>query len=164
MGKYQPTANKSRIKEARIHAQKKTYDYQERCEKSRRLFREKVAAYRPEDLVYMDESGINSNESYPYGWSQKGERVHSYRPGKRRKRLSIVGALCQNKFWDLMVDRGYCTAKVNEEWVRYFLLPHRRPGQVIIMDNAPFHNSNEIRKQLSQAGVSCSSYLAIHQT
>ncbi|MFB2983903.1 transposase [Microseira sp. BLCC-F43] len=55
----------------------------------------------------MDESGIDSNENYPYGWSKKGQRFHSSRPGFRRDRLSIIGALCKNKLLDTMVYQGY---------------------------------------------------------
>lgn len=100
----------------------------------------------------MDESGIDSNETYPYGWSKKGQRFHSSRPGKRRDRLSIVGALWKEKLLAPMVYQGYCTAKVIAAWLSHFLLPKLRPGQVIIMDNAPFHNSNEIKQLVEEAG------------
>lgn len=100
----------------------------------------------------MDESGIDSNESYPYGWCEKGKRFHSLRPGKRGDRLSIVGALCEDKFFAPMVYRGYCTAKVIEGWLEKFLLPQVQDGQVIIMDNAPFHNSTKIRELIEKAG------------
>ncbi|NES85351.1 MAG: hypothetical protein F6K10_30250 [Moorea sp. SIO2B7] len=54
--------------------------------------------YRPEQRIYIDESGIDSNEIPAYGWCQKGERFVGKRPGKRQKRLSMIGALCQGKF------------------------------------------------------------------
>lgn len=100
----------------------------------------------------MDESGINNNESYPYGWSKKGERLYSMRPGKRQDRLSIIGALCEHKFMAPMVYQGYCTAKVIEAWLEKCLLPEVEAGQVIIMDNAPFHNSRRIRELIEKAG------------
>lgn len=100
----------------------------------------------------MDESGIDSHETYPYGWSKKGQRFHSSRPGKRRDRLSIIGALWQEKLLAPMVYQGYCTAKVIEAWLSHFLLPKLRPGQVIIMDNAPFHNSHKIKEIIEEAG------------
>lgn len=100
----------------------------------------------------MDESGIDSNENYPYGWCEKGERFHSVRPGKRRERLSIIGALLESEFFAPMVYQGYCTAKVIEAWLLKFLLPSLKPGQVIIMDNAPFHNSCRIKELIENAG------------
>lgn len=62
----------------------------------------------------MDESGIDNNESFPYGWCEKGKRLHSLRPGKRGERLSIIGALSEHQFFAPMVYQGYCTAKVIE--------------------------------------------------
>ncbi len=74
------------------------------------------------------------------------------RPGKRQKRLSLIGALCQGKFFAPLVYQGYCTARLIETWLENFLLPEVQPGQVIIMDNAPFHNSNKIREIIEKAG------------
>ncbi|GET37947.1 hypothetical protein MiSe_27010 [Microseira wollei NIES-4236] len=98
-----------------------------------------------EQLIYMDESGINNNETATYAWCKKGKRYHDTRPGKRRYRLSIIGTLSNGKFFDPMVYQGYCTAKVIETWLEKCLLPQVKVGQVIIMDNAPFQNSKKIR-------------------
>ena len=100
----------------------------------------------------MDESGINSNESYAYGWSKKGERYYDSRPGKNRERLSIIGALCQGKFLAPLVYQGYCSAQLIESWLQKLLLPQLQPGQVIVMDNAPFHKSRKIRELIEEAG------------
>jgi transposase len=51
-----------------------------------------------------------------------------------------------------MVYQGYCTAQVIESWLEQFLLPQVTQGQVIVMDNAPFHNSRKIRELIEQAG------------
>lgn len=39
-----------------------------------------------------------------------------------------------------------------EAWLDKFLLPQVQPGQVIVMDNAPFHNSRKIRQLIEKAG------------
>ena len=51
-----------------------------------------------------------------------------------------------------MVYQGYCNAKLISAWLQKFLLPQLLPGQVIIMDNAPFHNSGKIREIIEEAG------------
>jgi transposase len=51
-----------------------------------------------------------------------------------------------------MVYQGYCTTKVIEAWLAKFLLPLVRAGQVIVMDNAPFHNSGKIKEIIAEAG------------
>ncbi|OJJ15010.1 hypothetical protein BI308_24630 [Roseofilum reptotaenium AO1-A] len=80
------------------------------------------------------------------------ERFVGNRPGKRQKRLSLIGALCQNEFLAPFVYQGYCTARLIEAWLEKVLLPEVEPGKVIIMDNAPFHNSKKIREIIEQAG------------
>ncbi|MBD2547820.1 MULTISPECIES: hypothetical protein [Planktothricoides] len=42
------------------YTRKKTYGYQERDELERKAFLEKIASSEPEQLIYMDESGINA--------------------------------------------------------------------------------------------------------
>jgi transposase len=37
-------------------------------------------------------------------------------------------------------------------WVKDFLLPELKPGQVLIMDNAAFHKSQETKKLIETAG------------
>jgi transposase len=51
-----------------------------------------------------------------------------------------------------MVYQGYCTCKLIESWLDNFLLPLLKPGQVIIMDNASFHKSRQIREKIEKAG------------
>jgi len=37
-----------------------------------------------EDLVYIDQSGMDNRDIYEYGWGLKGQRIYGQRPGKKR--------------------------------------------------------------------------------
>lgn len=37
-------------------------------------------------------------------------------------------------------------------WLKDFLIPELKPGQVVIMDNATFHKAEESRKLIEKAG------------
>jgi len=100
----------------------------------------------------MDESGINNNEARPRGYAFKGHRLFSTRPGHRTERISIIGALNQNKLLAPFVFNGTCTARVIEAWLEKILLPNLPSGKVIVMDNAPFHNSQKIKALIENAG------------
>lgn len=132
--------------------EKKTLDYIERSPEARQKFQVKLTQYAPQQIVYIDESGINNSETSTHGWCQEGKRFHGTRPGKRRDRLSLIGALCEHQFFAPMVYQGYCTAKLIETWLENCLLPNLREGQVVVMDNAPFHNSRRIRELIEEAG------------
>ncbi|WP_051021068.1 transposase [Synechococcus sp. PCC 6312] len=43
-------------------------------------------------LVYIDETGFDTNPTCIYGWSKRGQRLFGDQQGKRRKRESLVAA------------------------------------------------------------------------
>jgi transposase len=123
---------------------KKTYGYRERDEDKRREFRAKISQKKPEELVYIDESGMDNREDYGYGWNLKGRRFHDLKSGKRSIRVSIMSALCQGKLVAPLTFEGSCNRLVFEKWLAEKLLPKLKPGQTIILDNATFHKSQKI--------------------
>jgi transposase len=50
------------------------------------------------------------------------------------------------------VFNGYTDAKRFNGWLKKHLLPCLKKGQVIIMDNAAFHKSQEIKNLIEEAG------------
>ena len=78
-----------------LNAYKKTYGYQERDEQQREEFIAQIEQMEPEGLVYLDEAGINSQDSdYPYGYCEEGQRFHALKSGKRQGRVSYMAAWC----------------------------------------------------------------------
>jgi|HubBroStandDraft_3_1064219.scaffolds.fasta_scaffold181866_2 transposase len=108
--------------------------------------------FEPTLVVWLDESGMNGNERYEYGYCEKGERCHGSRPGNRGSRVSMVGALRNNKVIASMVYEGHCNALVFEAYVEHCLLPVLSPGQIIVMDNVSFHYSEKAKKLIEAAG------------
>jgi transposase len=100
----------------------------------------------------MDECGINNNEARLWGYAPVGERLFDVRPGSRAGRISIMAGLHQGKLIAPFVYQGTCTARTTETWLEQCLLPNLPPGKVIVMDNAPFHNSAKIREIIENAG------------
>lgn len=49
---------------------------------------------------------------------------------------------------------GACRRFVFEWWMFAMVLPHLRPGQVVVMDNASFHRAAILPPLLAQFGVS----------
>lgn len=95
---------------------------------------------------------MDDNEVCAYGWSPKGERLYAEKYAERNKRLSIVGALNQNKITASFIFEGYCNTQVIETYIEQVLVPTLIPGQIVIMDNASFHKSKKIRSLIEGAG------------
>ena len=106
----------------------------------------------PASLVYMDESGINDNETSDYAWGPKGQRVFDMKNAERSKRLSIISALINGKLTAPFVFEGMCDRPVFEVYIEKVLVPNLRPGQTVIMDNASFHKGGRIAQLIKAAG------------
>ncbi|MCM1002345.1 transposase [Wolbachia pipientis] len=102
---------------------------------------------KEEDLVFIDESGIEDNDFYTYGWALKGNRLFADKPGFKRRRVSIIGALNEGKVKAPWIIEGYCNSEIFEAYVENVLIPILRPGQTIILDNASFHKSERINRK-----------------
>ena len=69
---------------------KKTYSYKEQNEEERQQFIKMIKEEKNEDVVYVDQSGMDNRDIYEYGWGLKGQRIYGQRPGKKRERISIM--------------------------------------------------------------------------
>ena len=97
---------------------------------------------------------MDSDESYPYGWAPRGTRCLAHKPGNRstRERLNLVAALKSGVLMAPVIFTGYCDGNFFLEWMREALIPELQPGDVVILDNAPFHPAEAIIKLLQSAG------------
>jgi transposase len=107
---------------------------------------------QPEQVVYVDEAGIDNREDYPYGYCKVGQRFQALKRGKRTERVSWIAALEQGKLIAPMTFVGACHRDLFEVWLEECLLPNLQPGSVIVIDNASFHRSQVIDERVAQAG------------
>lgn len=135
-----------------LHEKKISYGYLERREEERIVFQQTIAEIDPSTLVYLDEAGIDDNETYAYGWGFKGERVYGMRASKRDKRISIISTLNQTELKAPFVFEGYCNHAVFETYIEKVLLPVLVSGQTLVMDNASFHKSKKIQRLIESKG------------
>ena len=153
MGECESPYNFKDVSKNWLYTKKKTYGYKERNEEKRQEFQNAIKDIPPEKLVYLDESGIDDNETYPYGWGPKGSRVYGMKNGNRRKRLSIIGTLNQKKIKAPFVFEGSCNRQVFEVYLDKVLIPCLEPGQTVVLDNASFHKGGNIINKLKKIGV-----------
>ena len=102
--------------------------------------------------MFIDESGIDDNETVKKAWGEKGKRVVKKVKGHRTSRLSIVAALNEKKIKASMIFDGYFTREIMIEYVKKILVPSLKKNQVVIMDNASFHKSKVIEELIEKAG------------
>jgi transposase len=121
-------------------------------EKERNRYLESIEDIPPPNLVYIDESGIETNACKDRGWGKKSRKLVGKKSGKHYLRTNIVAGYVGRKSIAPMVFTGTCNTGLFENWVEYFLIKELKPGQVIIMDNASFHKSQRTKALIESAG------------
>lgn len=103
--------------------------------------------------MYVDETGLDVNDPYAYGWSRKGTRCNARKTGARKDRISVIAGLNESKLCAPCHFRGSTNADTFNAWLKQALLPALpNGGMTIIMDNARFHKSSETRHLIEAAG------------
>ena len=113
---------------------------------------EDIARYKAEDLVYIDESGIDNYLCYPWGYGLRGQKVYGEVSGKKYARESIIAGKNGNKIIAPMCFYGTCNTAVFNTWIEQMLLPELKHGQVVVLDNASFHKSAKTKELIEQVG------------
>lgn len=83
----------------------------------RSLFKEEIAVYEPYEIVYIDESGMDSREDYGYGWNLRGQRFYALKSGKRQGRVNMIAAYCDGHLQAPFTVEGSCNRAVFETWL-----------------------------------------------
>jgi hypothetical protein len=109
-----------------------------------------VSAYRSEQLVFIDESGVDKSIGiHRKGWAPRGKGPRQVKRFHRGPRFQILSAYTQDGVIHFRVYQGSTDAENFENFVEE-LLPYcgrwPAPKSVLIMDNASFHRSDTIQQ------------------
>jgi transposase len=121
-------------------------------QEKRDKYQEVIKDIPPENLVYLDESGIELTICKDRGWGKKSEQLPGKKSGKYYERTNIIAGYVNHKAIAPMIFNGSCNTEVFNNWVEHFLIKELKPGQVVIMDNASFHKSETTQKLIESVG------------
>ena len=93
--------------------------------------------------MYVDECGLDESICRDYARAPVGEKIQGDIHGKRTTRTSIIAGLIATKAIAPMYFEDYCNTDVVLTWVKEVLVPELKPEQVVIWDNASFHQFPE---------------------
>lgn len=127
-----------------IIPKKKTKKFAEQKEEERIVFVEKLKTLDRSKLVYIDESGLDGNESAQRAWGLIGQRIPGVISGNRTGRISVIGGLQNNRIIAPFIFEGACNRTIFETYLEKVLLPELAEESILIMDNAAFHKGGNI--------------------
>ena len=114
--------------------------------------RQMMRKYGSQNIVYFDESGFASESYRPHGWAKIGQKIFGLVSGNNRKATNLIMAQRKNEWLAPMLFKGSCHTETVNQWIEKMLLPELKQPSVIVMDNARFHNKENIQDMLSKAG------------
>jgi transposase len=113
-----------------------------------------VKAIDPARFVFVDECGTNITLTRLYARAPRGERAFGKVPRNWDKNVTLIAALSTEGMGQAMSMEGATDGAAFEAYVRHFLLPTLKDGQVVVMDNLQVHKSTRVRKLIESAGAS----------
>lgn len=87
-----------------------------------------------------------------YARSHRGIQIYGATSGLRYARESFIAAKIESHILAPFCYKGTCDTSLFNTWLKDFLIPELRPGQVVIMDNASFHKSKESQRLIESVG------------
>jgi transposase len=119
------------------------------------VWRDEVRRIDPADLVFIDETGLDTRLTRTHARAPRGERAHGTVPRGRWRRLTLLGALGLDGLVAVMSVAAATSTAVFLAFLEQVLVPARRrkPGAVVVLDNLAPHRAAAVRDVLEAAGL-----------
>jgi hypothetical protein len=122
---------------------------------ARKQFREDVKTIHPADLVFVDETGIDTRMVRRHARAPQGERAHGTQPAGYQ-RLAVAGGLATEGLLAPMSSTGAMDTALFLGYLEQVLIPELvevKPGAIVVLDNLKPHRVSEVREALEAAGL-----------
>lgn len=136
----------------RLDAKKKSLIASERDEAARAAFRAISALWEATDVIFIDESGAQTNMTPRYSRAPRGERAYGSAPRNHAKNTTLVASLSLRGLGAAMTLEGALDGDAFAAYLREFLLPTLVPGQIVVLDNLSVHKDKRVRPLIEGAG------------
>ena len=107
----------------------------------------------PDRLVVIDETWAKTNMARTHGRAPRGERLRMGFPHGHWKTTTFVAGLTLRGMIAPFVLSGPINRGAFETYVEKILIPERRPGDIVIMDNLSSHKGQGARQLIEAAGA-----------
>jgi transposase len=105
-------------------------------------------------LVFIDETGAQTNMARRYGRAPRGERLVAKVPWGHWKTTTFVAALRWDRVTAPAVFDGPMDGDCFLAYVEQVLAPTLEPGDIVVMDNLSSHKVAGIRQAIDARGAS----------
>ena len=107
----------------------------------------------PTKLIFLDESGVNTGMTRIYGRALKNQRVVDSVPDTRFYRTTILSTVRLDGTIVPCVFEDSLNGDIFREYIRQFLVPTLKPGDIVVMDNLSSHKVSGIVEMIEAVGA-----------
>jgi transposase len=106
-----------------------------------------------EDLLFLDEFGINLAMARTHARAPLGQRAHVTEPFHHGSNISVISALGVHGVCAPLTIAGAVNSEVFALYVKHLLVPCLRPGHLVLLDNVKFHYAPKAIELIEAAGA-----------
>lgn len=106
----------------------------------------------PDDVVVLDEAGTHVAMTPRYARAPRNARAHDQAPFNKGSNITTLATLTTAGVAAAMTVVGAADTLVVEAFVREWVVPHLRAGQILVLDNVRTHKSDGLRRLVEAAG------------
>lgn len=119
----------------------------------RKSWREHLSENDADHLVFLDESGVNTDMTRHYARSKKNERAVDSTPVNTPCNTTILFSVRLNGKTCHTVYCGGTTMEWFAEYLKTMLIPALSKTDIIVMDNMRSHHAKIVKQVLDESGI-----------
>ena len=119
----------------------------------RKEWKETIKPDMAEHLVFLDESGVNTDLTRLYGRAPSSERAVDHAPLNTPKTTTVLSSIRLNGEKAFTTYQGGTTGERFVQYLKETLLPTLQPGDIVVMDNMRSHHVKAVREVLEETGM-----------
>ena len=112
-----------------------------------------ISGFRASDLVFLDESGCNTNMTRLYAYSLGESRAVDSAPLSKPKNTTILSSIQLDGTLHYTMFSGGTTVERIQRYLETDLLPHLNCDSVLVMDNMKSHHAKAVKELLDSSGI-----------
>ena len=112
-----------------------------------------ISGFSASDLVFLDESGCNTDMTRRYAYSFGGSRAVDSTPLSKPKNTTILSSIQLGGTLHYTTFSGGTTVERFKRYPETDLLPNLNGNSVLIMDNMKSHHAKAVKKLLDSSGI-----------
>ena len=112
-----------------------------------------ISGFSASDLVFLDESGCNTDMTRRYAYSFGGSRAVDATPLSKPKNTTVLSSIQLNGTLHYTTFSGGTTVERFKRYLETDLLPHLNGNSVLVMDNMKSHHAKAVKELLDSSGI-----------